>query len=58
MSRIPWPTISLMTSAPASPEGHAHADLRPPLRDRVGHHAVEADGREHQREGCEAAEQE
>src|SRR5262249_7311358 len=37
---------------------HANADLLRTLRDRVGHHAVDADGRQRQRQRGEPGEQE
>ena len=46
----PSPTTSRKTSRARGAERHPHADLRGALRDRIGHHAVDADRRQRERQ--------
>ena len=48
-SFIPCPTISFSMSRSCSPERHADAELARALRDKIRHHTVESDDREHER---------
>ena len=51
------PTTSPKICRSRRAERQAHADLLRPLRDRVGHHAVDPDRREHQRQPREDRDQ-